>query len=925
MDEALIQNAQHNIDGDDGGEDQQHFVRQRRLERQRRAFELGGDAAGHAGILLRLGDGVDGRAQRITRRKVEGEAGRRELRQMINLQRALALFHRGDRGQRHLSAARRRQIDVLHGHHRILQLGIGFQDHAILVGLGEDGGNDALAEAVIQRIVNRRGRDAEARRGVAVHLEIGGQTLVQERGGDIADRLHLAQLGQQLGNELVQAGAGRGLQHELVLRAAHHRINGQVLHRLQIKGNARHAVRVFFQAVHNRGHAVALVLGLEVDQETAAVERVVGAVHADEAGDAGHRRVGQDLVGQGPLAAGHGVEGDGGAGFGDGLDEACVLQGEEALGNGDVHQHRQHQGAHRHQQGQLLVLQHPDQPAVIAGDNALVIGLGALLEAALAPGVHRMAAQQLGAQHGHERQRHHRRDQDGHRKRDGEFAEQPAHHLLHEQQRDQHRNQRNGQRDDGEADLAGALHGGVVGRLAGFDIARDVLDHHDGIVHHEAGRDRQRHQGQVVERIAQQVHHREGAHDGQRHRQRRNESRRQAAQEDIDHQHHQHDGQDQLELHILDAGADGLGAVSQRLHIHRGGQARLDLGQQLLDRIHQRDDVGARLALDVDQHRRRLVGPAGQLGVLGALHHIGDVPQEHRRAILVGDHDILVGLGVLQLVVGVDGVLLGGAVELALGRVGIVVGDGGAQVVDVQAQRRQPLQVGLHPHGRTLAARDRNQSHIGQLGDLRGDAGVRQVFHRGDRQAAGRHRQRDHRRIGGIDLGVDGRRGQRLGQEVGARIDRRLHFLFSDIEIERQVELKCDDRRAGGRDRRHFLQPRHLAELLFQRRSDRSGHDFRAGAGQEGLHLDGGVIHFRQRRQRQELVAEQAHQQDGDHQKAGRHRPLYEGRGWICAGMRRGAPGCLLRRCQRHFMKLMVRRHRRDGRRRADRCAASAP
>ena len=80
--------------------------------------------------------------------------------------------------------------------------GIGFQDHAILVGLGEDGGDDALAETVIERIVDGRGGDAEARRGVAVHHQIGRQALVEISGGDIADRRHLAQLGQQLGHEM---------------------------------------------------------------------------------------------------------------------------------------------------------------------------------------------------------------------------------------------------------------------------------------------------------------------------------------------------------------------------------------------------------------------------------------------------------------------------------------------------------------------------------------------------------------------------------------------------------------------------------------------------------------------------------------------------------------------------------------------------
>ncbi len=80
----------------------------------------------------------------------------------------------------------RRQIDVVQRRDRVLQLGIGFQDDPVLVGLGEDGRDDALAETVIERIVDRRGRDAEPRRGIAVHRQIGRQALVEKVGGDIA-------------------------------------------------------------------------------------------------------------------------------------------------------------------------------------------------------------------------------------------------------------------------------------------------------------------------------------------------------------------------------------------------------------------------------------------------------------------------------------------------------------------------------------------------------------------------------------------------------------------------------------------------------------------------------------------------------------------------------------------------------------------
>ena len=93
----------------------------------------------------------------------------------------------------------------------------------------------------------------------------------------------------------------------------------------------------------------------------------------------------------------------------------------------------------------------------------------------------------------------------------------PADDVAHEQQRNQHGDQRNGQRDDGEADLPGALERRLQRRFAFFQVAIDVLDHDDGVVHHETGGDRQRHQSQVVQAVAQQVHHAERADQGKRH------------------------------------------------------------------------------------------------------------------------------------------------------------------------------------------------------------------------------------------------------------------------------------------------------------------------------------------------------------------------------------------------------------------------
>ena len=83
--------------------------------------------------------------------------------------------------------------------------------------------------------------------------------------------------------------------------------------------------------------------------------------------------------------------------------------------------------------------------------------------------------------------------------RDREFAEHAADDAAHQQHRDEHRDQRERDRDDGEADLARALQRGLERPHAALDVADDVLQHDDGVVDHEADRQRQRQQRHVVD------------------------------------------------------------------------------------------------------------------------------------------------------------------------------------------------------------------------------------------------------------------------------------------------------------------------------------------------------------------------------------------------------------------------------------------
>ena len=164
---------------------------------------------------------------------------------------------------------------------------------------------------------------------------------------------------------------------------------------------------------------------------------------------------------------------------------------------------------------------------------------------------------------------------------------------------------------------------------------------------------------------------REGADQRQRHRDARDDGRREAAQEEEDDQHDQDDGQDQLELHVGDRGADGGRAVGDDRHLaSTAGREACSCGSSLLDAVDQADDVGAGLALDVQDDRRGGVDPGGLLDVLGAVDDRGHVGERARGAVAVGDDDRARSRAAgEELVVGADGPGLPGAVEVALGLV----------------------------------------------------------------------------------------------------------------------------------------------------------------------------------------------------------------------------------------------------------------
>src|SRR6201999_2162781 len=142
------------------------------------------------------------------------------------------------------------------------------------------------------------------------------------------------------------------------------------------------------------------------------------------------------------------------------------------------------------------------------------------------------------------------------------------------------------------------------------------------------------------------------------------------------HQRHQHDAEHQRELDVVDRGPDSDGAVTDHGQIDAGGNGALQFWNFRADLADHVDDVGAGLALNVDDDGRRALVPTTGAVVLQPVDDLGDVADGDRRAVAVGDNDRLVGVGSRDLVVGGDGVGLLRAVERTFGTGDVGAGNG---------------------------------------------------------------------------------------------------------------------------------------------------------------------------------------------------------------------------------------------------------
>src|SRR5262249_47035761 len=132
------------------------------------------------------------------------------------------------------------------------------------------------------------------------------------------------------------------------------------------------------------------------------------------------------------------------------------------------------------------------------------------------------------------------------------------------------------------------------------------------------------------------------------------------------------------------------------------------------------NDVGARLALDVQDDGRRLVNPGGEANVLDVINDIADVAEADGHSVLVCDDEIGVFGRGQKLIVGADGIGEARAVEISFGRIHVIGDETVANVFETDAKGGKSGRVDLNTNGGLLVAFNSDQSNTADFAQFLG-------------------------------------------------------------------------------------------------------------------------------------------------------------------------------------------------------------
>jgi hypothetical protein len=428
----------------------------------------------------------------------------------------------------------------------------------------------------------------------------------------------------------------------------------------------------------------------------------------------------------------------------------------------------------------------------------------------------------------------------------------------------------------GEADFLRAEQRRLAAVHALFDVAEDVLQHHDRVIDHQADGQHQRQQGQRIHRETEHEHDGEGADQRDRDGHQRNQRRPHVAQEEEDDQHHQQDRLADGGEHRLDRAFDEDRRVVGDPRLHALRQVPGDARQLRAQRPRQVERIGGGLLDDAQRHRAAAVEAHRAAFAGGADFDAADVADLHRVGAGRGGgahHHLLELFRLAEVGLGDHRELALDAFDAAGGDFDVLFAQ---RVLDVgrrQVVRRQPLAVEPDAHGELAVAEDAHVGGAGQglqarLDDAAGDVGD---FQR--RMLVGGKGHPDHRVGVGLDLGdhrfVDGLRqsgahpGDTVAHVGGGRIG-----IALDLETHRNLAV------LGARDGRQHIDAFDAGQRILQRLGDLRLDDFGGRAAVGRVDGDHRLVDLRIFAHRQPGVGNDPDQHHREAHHGGEHRAL---------------------------------------------------
>ena len=456
-------------------------------------------------------------------------------------------------------------------------------------------------------------------------------------------------------------------------------------------------------------------------------------------------------------------------------------------------------------------------------------------------------------------------------------ADNPA----HQENRKEHRDQRDADRQHGKSNFPRAGEGRLEALRTRIGVAGYIFEHHDRIVDHEAGRDREGHQRQIVQAKVHEIHRAKSAYDRNQHGDAWNDRGTNIAQEQEDNQRDQENRDGQGPFGVMQRGADRSTAIGGGQEFDIVWHRRLEMRQFRLHALDRVDDVGAGLPENDRENGGAALGQAQVAHVLDRVQHVGDVGETNRSAIAVGNDEGRIIGGPGRLIVGVNLEMPFAVLDRAFRAVGVGGGERRAHVLKADAIFGQGVRVELDAHRGQGTPENENLTDAIKLGKPLLEDIAGEIIHLTARLGLRRHGEDKDRRVGRIDLAI-GRIGGQIGGQIGARcVDRRLDVARGAVDVAADVELEDNAGLSEGACRGHFRDMGDLAEVAFERACQARCHGIRTRAGKLRLHQDRWKIDLRKRRDRQLQKRRAPGKRNPQGKERGRHRTRDERRGEV--------------------------------------------